>query len=118
MDELTFDRLPAAVSQLLEKVNRIETLLMRPVEPQKPQRFDFNGALDYLNSLGYTFSKSQLQKSSASRNIPCYRFNGRLIFDKCELDAWVESKCEPVGHSDAALELARSANRKLNGGRK
>ena len=114
---LTFDRLPITVTQILDKVNRIEAILIKPSEPPKPQRFDFNGTLDYLNELGYTISSSRLQKLTASGGIPCRKFNNRLVFEKLELDSWVESKCEPVGRSEAALTLAKSANRKLKGGK-
>ena len=114
METLTFDRLPIAVTQLLEKVNRIETILIKPTEPPKPQRFDFNGALGYLNQQGLTFSKSQMQKKTSAGKIPCKKFNGRLVFDKKELDYWIEAQTVTVGdNSDAALTLAQSANRKL-----
>ena len=119
METLSFDRLPIAVTQLLEKVNRIEAILIKPSDPPKPQRFDFNGALGYLNQQGLTFSKSQMQKKSATGEIPCRKFNNRLVFERTELDAWVEFQTVKVGNnSDAALVLAASANRKLRGGRK
>ena len=111
---LTFDRLPVAVSQMIDKLNRIEMILVKPVEPSKPQRFDFNGAFDYLNNkLGVTFSKSKLQKSSALGTIPCRKFNNRLVFEKDELDAWVQSQTVTVSDNSAVLTLAASANRKL-----
>ena len=118
METLSFDKLPVMTAQLLDKVSRIETLLTKPTEPQKPTRFDFNGALDYFKSSGFIISPSKLQKLTALGDIPCKKFNNRLVFIKCELDAWVESKTISVGSNsdDAALTLAKSANRKLRGG--
>ena len=113
METISFDRLPVVVSQILDKVNRIEMLLIKPSEPPKKVRFDFNGALVYFNELGYTFSKSKLQKGSATGKIPCHKFNGRLVFEKCELDAWIQSQTVTVGDNSAALTLSASANRKL-----
>ena len=118
MEAISFDRLPVAVTKIWDTVNRIETLLTKPEVSPKPQRFDFNGALDYLNKSGYTMSKSKQQKLCADGKIPCRKFNNRLVFEKSELDAWIESHTVTVGQSDAALTLARSANRKMRGGRK
>ena len=112
-ETISFDRLPFAVSQMMAKLTRIEKLLSQPAEPTKPQRFDFNGALAYINGLGYTFSKSKLQKFSATGDIPCHKFNRRLVFVKNELDAWLESQTVTVGESSAALTLARCANKKM-----
>ena len=113
---ISFDRLPIEVAQIGEKVNRIECLVMQLVKPttqHRPSQFGFGGLLEYLHELGLTFSKSQLQKSTASGKIPCHKFNNRLVFVKDEIDEWIESKREPIGQSDAALTLAVSANRKL-----
>ena len=118
MESINFDRLPIAVSQIRDTVNRIEMMLIKPEKPTKPQRFDFNGALDYINESGYVFSKSKMQKVSATGEIPCRKFNNRLVFEKSELDAWIESKTVTVGNNSPALSLAKSANRKLIGGRK
>ena len=116
-EELTFDRLPIAVTQLLETVNRIEKILTRPVEAPKPQRFSFIGAVGYLNELGYTISESKFSKLSAEGKLPSAKFNNRLVFEQSELDAWVKSQTVAVGDkSDVALSLAASANRKLRGG--
>ena len=114
---ISFDRLPVAVTQMMDKLNRIEMMLINTAEPPKPQRFDFDGALSYINEQGYTFSKSKMQKWSATGEIPCRKFNNRLVFEKCEIDAWVQSQTVTVCDKSAALTLARVANRKL-GGRK
>ena len=118
MEAISFDRLPVAVTKILDKVNRIEMLLIKPEVAPKPQRFDFNGSLDYINESGYPMGISKWQKLCADGKAPCRKFNNRLVFEKTELDAWIESHTVTVGQSDAALRLARSANRKLRGWRK
>ena len=78
-------------------------------------------AVHFLCEKGYEISPSLFTKQVAAENVPCRRFhNKRLLFNSEELIAWAESMCEPVGQRDtnAALTLARSANRKLRGGRK
>ena len=114
---ISFENMPNMVAEILDRQKRIEIMLCKPIETPKPQRFDFNGALGYLKELGLTFSKSQMQKSAASGNIPCSKFNNRLVFEKSELDDWVQSRTVAVGNKsdEAALTLAQSANRKLRG---
>ena len=112
---ITFDNLPAAVGQLLDEVNLIKKLLARPMEAQKPQRFDLKGTLDYLNEQGYIISRGKLQQLTASHAIPCKKFGRRLVFERTELDKWAEEQTVDVGNvsGDAALTLAASANCKL-----
>jgi len=113
METISFDRLPVAVAQIREQLNRIESLLKKPEEPEMSRRFNFDGVLAYINNSGYAFSKSQLQKNAASGKIPCRKFNNRLVFDQYEIDDWIESQTVAVRQSDAASTLAKSAIRKL-----
>lgn len=92
------------------------------VETQKVEPDNISGtkeAVLYLRDNGYEISDSLFTKQTAKGQIPCKRFhNKRLLFSKKELIAWAESMCELIGHNDAALMLAESANRKLRGGRR
>ena len=117
---MTFEKVPMMVYQTSEKVNRIEALVMQLTKQSSsptPQQFGFGGLLEYLKKSGYEFSKSQLQKSTASGRIPCKKFNNRLVFDRAEIDAWIESNTVSVGDDTPALALAKSANNKLKGAR-
>ena len=115
INQMSFDRLPSAVAEISDRLSRIEMLLTKPAEPAKPQRFDLIGALNYLNGLCYKTSKSQMQKLTASGRIPCKKFNNKLVFERNELDAWVEAQTVTVDNNSdkAALTLAASANHKL-----
>lgn len=116
MENITFDCLPLLVTKLLEKADRIEMLLTEKKEPAKPQWLGFSNALDYLDNSGLKLSDSKLQKLTASGQIPCSKFNNRLVFDTQELDSWVESQMVKVADkSGVTLALAKSANRKLRG---
>ena len=92
------------------------------VEPQRVEPDNLPSckeAVRFLCENGYEVSLSLFNKSTARGLIPCKRFhNKRLLFSKKELIAWAESKCEPIGQSDAALQLAKSANKKLGGHRR
>lgn len=86
------------------------------VEPPKGEIDRISGikaAAKYLNTVGYSISHSQFAKLTAKGLIPCRKFQGRgLLFSKKELVTWAESKCTPVGQSNAVLMLAKSALRK------
>ena len=115
MENLSFEQMPNEIVQMRGQMNRIEGYLMKLViPPASPEKMDFDGLLVYINERGYRYSKSKLQKQTANKEIPFVKFNGKLIFDRKEIDKWVSSNCENFGQSDAALTLAESANRKLN----
>ena len=107
----TESRLIEIIEIAVGKFLKVET----PKAKAEPQRFDFNGTLDYLKGLGYTIGDSKLQKLTAMRKIPCSKFNNRLVFERSALDAWVQSQTIQVADDSeaAALMLARSASNKL-----
>jgi len=106
--------------QVQGDVSRILAILEKQA-PSKPQQFGVPGFHDYLKSLGLEMSPSKQQKMSAKGMIPCHKFNGRLVFIKDEIDAWIKSQTTPNskanGVSNATLTLAKSANRKMKGGK-
>ena len=112
--ELSFDGLPFAVLELKEQLDRIEKSLLKTECEEYPQRTDFNGALDFLNKIGYPISKSTLQKLSARGDIPSCKFLNRHVFLTDELEEWAMAKSiKESPKSDAALKLAESANLKM-----
>ena len=87
-------------------------------EPPKPDEPDYisgnEEAVQFLCNNGFVMSRSMFDKLTMKGTIPCKRFQKRrLLFSKKELLRWAESMCQPVGKTDAALVLAKSANRKL-----
>ena len=94
----------------------VEELFCKNVETPRIEPDNISGskeAVRFLRENGYEVSLSLFNKQAAKSDVPCRRFhNKRLLFSKKELIAWAESKCEPIGQSDAALTLAKSAQRK------
>jgi len=112
----TFENLPTLVFQVSTKVDRIEQLLMKQSEKAKPQKFGFDGLLDYFKSIGLQMSDSKLQKLNADYKIPHIKFNGRIVYDRDEIDEWIKSRTVKAGESsETTLRLAKNAGRKLRG---
>ena len=121
LDNLKFEDIPAFLLQQQEQLTRIEMMIARPTEPSIPNQFGVAGFHAYLRSLGLPMSPSLQQKLTASGKIPCHKFNNKLVFKRDEIDAWIERQispnCKVTGKGDAALTLAKSANRKMKGGK-
>ena len=82
-----------------------------PKPEEKSDRCYLEDALELTG-----LSKSKIYKLSAAGEIPCKQFGSRLVFSRKELLAWVERQTKPKhDHSEAVMQLARSARRK--GGR-
>lgn len=58
----------------------------------QPESLDAAGALEFLNSNGYTISKAQLYKETSNGTIPFHKFGNKLHFKKSELKAWAENR--------------------------
>ena len=118
---LTIEQMPSALMRMQGDVNRILALLEKPAPTPFPEKFGVSGFHDYFKSLGLPMSQSKQQKLTADGVIPCHKFNGRLVFVKDEIDQWIESQtspnCKANGVSNATLTLAKSANRKMKGGK-
>ena len=60
--------------------------------PTQPESLDAAGALEYLNSNGYTISQGQLYKETSNGTIPFHKFGNKLHFKTSELKAWAENR--------------------------
>ena len=104
-------------SQLVAIIENTICKFFRQPEAKTNEPDQISGTKDAVSFLcgnGYDISKSLFEKKTATGDVPCKRFhNRRLLFSKKQLLKWAESKCKSVGQSDAALTLAKSANRKL-----
>jgi excisionase family DNA binding protein len=88
MEILTFDQLPKAVSELLEKVSKIEHILSqeRPNESDADSLFSIKQASAFLN-----LSISTIYGKVCRREIPVSKQGKKLYFNKTELLAWIRS---------------------------
>jgi excisionase family DNA binding protein len=87
MEVLTFDQLPKAVSELLDKVSKIEDILSQEhKESEADGPFSIEQAAAYLN-----LSISTIYGKVCRREIPVSKKGKRLYFNKVELLEWIGS---------------------------
>ncbi len=109
MTEITFDLLPKAVTQLYNKVENIERLLLdRKCEPQpEPDRwFNIVELCEYLPDKP---AVPTVYGWVHFGTIPCYKGSKKLRFLKSEIDEWQKS-----GRKKTRAEIAAEADEYLN----
>lgn len=80
----------------------------------QPESLDAAGALEYLNSNGYTISQGQLYKETSNGTIPFHKFGNKLHFKTSELKAWAENrlvKGNAVGYLPLTLPKTRKGGK-------
>jgi len=82
MERITFDQLPEMVALVLEKLNRIETLLDIGEQTEKYLMKEMLTVVDAADFMG--ISKSTLYKMSFNRDLPVYKPTGGRIYFKRE----------------------------------
>jgi excisionase family DNA binding protein len=98
MEALTFDQLPKAVSELLEKVSKIEDILRHDHHEETPadSLFSIKEASAFLN-----FSISTIYGKVCRREIPVSKQGKKLYFNTAELLEWIRS-----GRKSTLAEIA------------
>ena len=93
-EKISFDTLPAAVMELVEKVDYIINLLGAKIEKREeiPKYLNTENALAYLKNIGFSMSKSKLYKLTALKSIPVHKNGNNLLFLQEELEQWFESQ--------------------------
>ena len=93
-EKISFDTLPAAVMELVEKVDYIINLLGAKIEKREeiPRYLNTENALAYLKNIGFSMSKSKLYKLTALKSIPVHKNGNNLLFLQKELEQWFESQ--------------------------
>jgi excisionase family DNA binding protein len=88
--EITFNELPEAISYLISKVEKIESLL--EVEKPQPEPVDrwFN-LQEFCIYHPDKPAKSTVYKWVMQRSIPSHKKGKKLMFLKSEIDAWLKS---------------------------
>ncbi|WP_258138105.1 helix-turn-helix domain-containing protein [Mucilaginibacter phenanthrenivorans] len=88
MEILTFDQLPKAVSELLEKVSKIENILSQEnnIEQDIESPISIQQASAFLN-----LSISTLYGKVCRREIPVSKQGKRLYFSRSELIEWIKA---------------------------
>jgi excisionase family DNA binding protein len=101
MEILTFDQLPKAVSELLEKVSKIEHILSHESETHNDvdSLFSIEQASKFLN-----LSISTIYGKVCRREIPVSKQGKRLYFNKIDLLEWIRA-----GRKKTLVEIRESA---------
>ncbi|WP_281324373.1 helix-turn-helix domain-containing protein [Flavobacterium sp. IMCC34518] len=91
-EELSFEKLPAAVSKILLDLEDIRKLLLRKHtrEPTDNEILSLEKALAFLLDNGCAMSKSKIYKLTSKQRIPHAKLSNKLIFSKHELAQWLE----------------------------
>ena len=106
MNKIQFEDLPSVVSEILEKVNSIDSHLKRVGEASNKSDdglLTISAAGELLN-----LSKNTIYKLAQHRAVPYIKKGGRLYFLKDELLAWVKE-----GKQKTAQELSLEAETAL-----
>jgi len=88
MEILTFDQLPKAVSELLEKVSKIEDILSH--ENSSTQDTENPISIQQASAL-INLSISTIYGKVCRREIPVSKQGKRLYFNKMELLEWIKA---------------------------
>ena len=88
MEQYSFDQLPRAVSELHQKLDNLQDLLMesRQPLPQGAELMTISQAAEFLN-----LSVQTLYGKVCHREIPVSKKGKRLYFYKSELEDWIKS---------------------------
>jgi hypothetical protein len=109
MNELTFEQLPEAVTQVFNKLENIERLLLNKsneTQPEADQWFDLSQLCDYLPDKP---ARSTVYGYVHFGKIPCHKGQKKLRFLKSEIDTWLKE-----GKQKTFAETASEADQYIN----
>jgi hypothetical protein len=108
MENLTFNELPQAVTQLYDKLNNIERLLLQKSNESKPEPdcwFDINELCNYLPDKP---ARPTVYGWVHLSLIPCHKGQKKLRFLKSEIDAWLK-----LGRKKTLSEISSESDKYL-----
>ena len=111
METFTFEQLPQAISQLHEKINKIELLLLEGSGQQRDneEMFTVSQAAAFLN-----LSVATLYSKVCRKEIPVNKQGKRLYFYKSELSEWIKSGRRKTAEELQKEAFAQFGNRKVS----
>jgi excisionase family DNA binding protein len=109
MEILSFDKLPEAVSMLLEKVSHIELLLEgQPQQVQGEDLLTISQASQFLD-----LAVPTLYSKVSRKEIPVNKQGKRLYFYKSELQEWIkQGRKRTFAEIRDSVQFVRGRNRK------
>lgn len=116
--QLSFDKLPSAISAILREVEEIKKMLInnKPRSETNIKRLSIDEAQAFFIEQGFQISKSKLYKLTSEGKIPYDKFGVRVLFRQEKLMNWIENEMNLSikPESKHAMILADSARRKNN----
>lgn len=106
--ELSFNDVPKAVAHLINKVDKIETLLNaeRQAQPETNQWLNLNDLCKYHPDHP---AKPTVYAWIGQRSIPYHKKGKKLMFLKSEIDSWLKE-----GRRKTAAEIQAEAKQYVN----
>lgn len=92
MDELTFEKLPRAVTEIINRQERIEQLLLTLVGQPEPVADRWMTIDELCQYLPGKRKKCTIYKKVHLREIPFHKEAKSLAFLQSDIDAWIKSK--------------------------
>ena len=106
----TPEELRAIVSETVSQTKAA----LNHTQKELPDNLTPDAAVEALEQHGFLISKARLYKLTAKGEVPFRKYGNKLLFSRKELLAWADNLARRVNDkSDAALTIAKSANRKL-----
>ena len=117
IENLSFDRLPEAVSKLLREVDEMKSMLRaiadRDVLPEK----QWMSVEDLITYLPGKPARQTIYSWVWKKCIPYHKAGAKLQFLKSEIDAWILGESFPVD-DDETISVPLKARSMKKGGRK
>ena len=89
-NDISFNELPQAVAQLINKVDRIETLLTEK-QPEPQERDQWMNITDLCAYHPDHPAKPTVYSWIGQRSIPYHKKGKKLMFLKSEIEAWLKA---------------------------
>lgn len=110
--EITFEQLPQAVTQLFDKLENIEKLLLNNSSQPQPESERWLNLSELCEYLPDKPVKPTVYGWVHQRVIPCHRRGKKLYFLKSEIDIWLKTgrkktNAEIAAESEAYISKKR-----------
>jgi len=109
MNELTFDQLPKVVSEMADRLEKIEKLLLSQVNPTQPEADQFLTIKQVAEIL--TLSVPTIYGLVQRAEIPSCKKGKRLYFSRIELMDWIKAGRKKTNSEIEAETLKHSKRR-------
>ena len=107
MEKLTFEDLPQAVQLIMDKLDKLETLIIgqQHLKPESNESLDITGASALLG-----LAQATVYSKVCRGEIPAFKLGRKLLFDRKELEGYLDTAKEQT-----SFHLKKMADEKLAG---